>query len=180
MKPEQLTAWALNEKSVAVQQRRHAEENLAASSDAIWLALLETSELLGDRPNGQALQSALLKHAFPPLEKLIARYEADPRLRSQLAVAHRRLGELYHLKGEHDLSLNRLNTAVTLSRELDGRGRTPESVREQYEKTVRPSAEWFVYPTEKYADLVVSGEEPFDRSTSAVVAALHRARVAAR
>jgi uridine kinase len=52
------------------------------------------------------------------------------------------------------------------------RGRTPQSVREQYERTVRPSAEWFVYPTEKYADLVVSGEEPFERSTRAVVAAL--------
>jgi len=43
-------------------------------------------------------------------------------------------------------------------------------VFEQYERTVRPSAEWFVYPTEKYADLVVSGVEPFERSTSAVIA----------
>ena len=58
------------------------------------------------------------------------------------------------------------------------RGRTPESVREQYERTVRPSAEWFVYPTEKYADLVVSGEEPFERSTAPVMAALHRAKTA--
>ena len=58
------------------------------------------------------------------------------------------------------------------------RGRTPESVREQYERTVRPSAEWFVYPTEKYADLVVSGEEPFEHSTTSVIAALHRAKAA--
>ena len=56
-----------------------------------------------------------------------------------------------------------------LARDVAERGRTPESVREQYERTVRPSAEWFVHPTQKYADLVVSGEEPFDRSTSAVV-----------
>ena len=61
-----------------------------------------------------------------------------------------------------------------LARDVAERGRTPESVREQYERTVRPSAEWFVHPTEKYAGLVVSGEEPFERSTSAVLAALNR------
>ena len=65
-----------------------------------------------------------------------------------------------------------------LRRDVAERGRTPESVRAQYEKTVRPSAEWFVRPTEKYADLVVSGEEPFDRSTGAVIAALDRGAAA--
>jgi len=66
-----------------------------------------------------------------------------------------------------------------LTRDVAERGRTPESVREQYERTVRPSAEWFVYPTEKYADLRVSGEEPFERSTAAVLKALDRAKAAA-
>jgi uridine kinase len=66
-----------------------------------------------------------------------------------------------------------------LTRDVAERGRTPESVREQYERTVRPSAEWFVYPTEKYADLRVSGEEPFENSTSAVMKALHRRKAAA-
>jgi uridine kinase len=66
-----------------------------------------------------------------------------------------------------------------LSRDVAERGRTPESVREQYDRTVRPSAEWFVYPTGKYANLTVSGEEPFERSTNAVIAALHRAKAAA-
>lgn len=65
-----------------------------------------------------------------------------------------------------------------LFRDVAERGRTPESVREQYERTVRPSAEWFVHPTEKYADLVVSGEEPFDRSTDVVVGSLRRAKAA--
>ena len=69
--------------------------------------------------------------------------------------------------------------ARRLARDIAERGRTPESVREQYEKTVRPSAEWFVHPTMKYADLVVSGEEPLAQSTSAVVNALHRANAAA-
>jgi len=65
-----------------------------------------------------------------------------------------------------------------LARDVAERGRTPQSVREQYDRTVRPSAEWFVYPTEKYADLVLSGEEPFEHSTTAVMAALPRAKAA--
>jgi uridine kinase len=59
-----------------------------------------------------------------------------------------------------------------LRRDVAERGRTPESVREQYERTVRPSAEWFVFPTQKYADLVVSGEEPLTLSTATVLQAL--------
>jgi uridine kinase len=66
-----------------------------------------------------------------------------------------------------------------LARDVAERGRTPESVYQQYERTVRPSAEWFVYPTEKYADLVVSGEAPFEGSTSAVLGALERAEAVA-
>jgi uridine kinase len=65
-----------------------------------------------------------------------------------------------------------------LARDVAERGRTPESVREQYERTVRPSAEWFVYPTMKYADLVVSGEQPFAHSTAAVLNALRFANAA--
>jgi uridine kinase len=66
-----------------------------------------------------------------------------------------------------------------LRRDVAERGRTPASVREQYERTVRPSAEWFVYPTMKFADLVVSGEEPLLKSTAAVTQALRRAETAA-
>ncbi len=66
-----------------------------------------------------------------------------------------------------------------LARDVAERGRTPESVREQYERTVRPGAEWFVHPTRRYADLVVSGEEPFAKSTGAVLRALQQAKVAA-
>jgi uridine kinase len=62
-----------------------------------------------------------------------------------------------------------------LTRDVAQRGRTPESVYGQYERTVRPSAEWFVYPTRKFADLVVSGEEPLTESTAAVLRALERA-----
>ncbi len=63
-----------------------------------------------------------------------------------------------------------------LARDVTEHGRTPESVREQYERTVRPGAEWFVVPTRKFADLTVSGEEPLAHSTAAVVKALQRTK----
>ena len=66
-----------------------------------------------------------------------------------------------------------------LQRDVAERGRTPESVCEQYERTVRPSAEWFVVPSRRFADLVVSGEEPLETSTTAVMIALERAASAA-
>ena len=66
-----------------------------------------------------------------------------------------------------------------LKRDVAERGRTPESVCEQYERTVRPSAEWFVIPSRKFADLVVSGEEPLEESTAAVTRALERLNSAA-
>ena len=66
-----------------------------------------------------------------------------------------------------------------LTRDVAERGRTPESVLEQYRRTVQPSAEWFVIPTRKFADLTVSGEEPLANSTAAVVGALDRATSAA-
>ncbi|HUP03713.1 MAG TPA: uridine kinase [Bryobacteraceae bacterium] len=59
-----------------------------------------------------------------------------------------------------------------LQRDVAERGRTPEYVRAQYERTVRPGAEQFVYPTQAYADLVVSGERPFAESVGAVMEAL--------
>jgi len=65
-----------------------------------------------------------------------------------------------------------------LSRDVAERGRTPQSVIEQYERTVRPSAEWFVYPTAKFADLAVSGEQPLEESAAAVLRALRRAQKA--
>jgi uridine kinase len=66
-----------------------------------------------------------------------------------------------------------------MARDVAERGRTPESVREQYDRTVRPSAEWFVHPTMKYADLVASGEEPLANSTGRVMQALEKRKAAA-
>lgn len=65
-----------------------------------------------------------------------------------------------------------------LERDIAERGRTRESVVEQYEKTVWPMALQFVIPSREAADLVVSGEEPLDESVAAVLRALELARAA--
>ncbi len=49
-------------------------------------------------------------------------------------------------------------------RDVAERGRTPESVVAQFKETVQPMAALHVRPTFKYADLVLSGEQPLSRS----------------
>ncbi|HTZ98149.1 MAG TPA: uridine kinase [Terriglobales bacterium] len=57
-----------------------------------------------------------------------------------------------------------------LARDLQERGRTPESVRQQYDSTVRAMAERYIYPTRAFADLVVEGTDPLDQTTARVLA----------
>lgn len=64
-------------------------------------------------------------------------------------------------------------------RDVRERGRTPESVLEQYEKTVRPMAELYVRPTARWADVIVSGEQLLDQSAAAVLKAIRPKTVAA-
>ena len=65
-----------------------------------------------------------------------------------------------------------------LTRDVAERGRTPAFVRQQYERTVGPGAEQFVFPSKRYASLVVSGERPVAESVGMVMAALRKARAA--
>lgn len=59
-------------------------------------------------------------------------------------------------------------------RDVRERGRTPDSVLTQYDRTVRPMAEQYVRPTRFYADVVVSGETPIESSVAAVLAHIER------
>jgi|ERR1035437_2788453 uridine kinase len=67
-----------------------------------------------------------------------------------------------------------LNDEVCLTRrqarDVRERGRTPESVVEQYAAIVAPMAQRYVRPTIVHADIVVSGTEPIARGVSRVLA----------
>jgi uridine kinase len=58
------------------------------------------------------------------------------------------------------------------------RGRTVESVHKQYVETVHPMAELYVYPTRRFADIVVSGQLALEQSSIPVLDHIHAARPA--
>lgn len=59
-------------------------------------------------------------------------------------------------------------------RDVIERGRTVESVVTQFTETVQPMAARYVRPTSKYADILLSGEQPLSRSAEAVLEHVHR------
>jgi len=65
-----------------------------------------------------------------------------------------------------------------LERDMAERGRTQESVLEQYYSTVWPMALQYVLPSREHAHLVVSGEEPLDESVAAMLRLLQTRRAA--
>ena len=54
-------------------------------------------------------------------------------------------------------------------RDVSERGRTPESVVEQFRATVAPMADRYVRPTRLHAHLVLSGNAPIDEGVSCVL-----------
>jgi uridine kinase len=62
-----------------------------------------------------------------------------------------------------------------LKRDVEQRGRTPESVERQYDSTVRPASLAYVRPSAVHADLVIDGAGALDWKVERVVAEM-RAR----
>jgi uridine kinase len=64
-----------------------------------------------------------------------------------------------YITADHDVCLAR-----RIYRDLRERGRTEDSVRRQYEATVRPMCDCYVVPSQQYADVVLSGTQPVKQS----------------
>jgi uridine kinase len=67
--------------------------------------------------------------------------------------------------------------ARRLKRDIEERGRIPESVRAQYEATVRPCGLAFIRPLIDFADLVLDGADPLDFKVELVLSALRKRRL---
>ncbi|HWG20849.1 MAG TPA: uridine-cytidine kinase [Terracidiphilus sp.] len=67
-----------------------------------------------------------------------------------------------------------------MQRDVVDRGRTPESVRQQYEATVRPSSLRWVRPSAAHADLILDGTGALDWKVERVLAELRRRGMAIR
>ena len=52
-----------------------------------------------------------------------------------------------------------------IARDTNERGRSKASVIAQYKETVKPMNEMYVLPTKPFADIVVSGNDPVEKST---------------
>ncbi|MGD1105446.1 MAG: AAA family ATPase [Terracidiphilus sp.] len=61
-----------------------------------------------------------------------------------------------------------------LKRDVEERGRTPELVREQYDRTVRPTSVAYVRPSARKADLVVDGTGALDWKVERVMTEMRR------
>ena len=83
-----------------------------------------------------------------------------PELRSQ-----------YHLRAYVDTP-DQVCFERRVRRDVQERGRTPESVRMQYEATVRPAAERSIRPSAAYADLVIDGTGALDWKVERVLSEL--------
>ena len=142
-------------------------------------ALIESS-LLGAQvaalARGEAIQRPLYDfstHTRVADQTETIRPESYLFVEGLFALAYAELLPLYHLRiyveTADDLCFER-----RLRRDVVERGRTPESVRRQYEATVRPSSITFVRPTRAHADLVVDGADALDWKVEQVLAALRQ------
>lgn len=61
-----------------------------------------------------------------------------------------------------------------LKRDIEQRGRTPESVRRQYDATVRPSSVAFVRPSAANADLLIDGAGSLDWKVERVITEMRK------
>lgn len=59
-----------------------------------------------------------------------------------------------------------------IDRDIRERGRTPESVRQQFEETVRPMTHLHIDPTREFADLVLDGNRAPEEGYAAVLGLL--------
>jgi uridine kinase len=67
-----------------------------------------------------------------------------------------------------------LRFARRLKRDVVERGRTPEGVREQFYRQVKPMHDLFVEPSRLFADRVISGESSFEPTINEIVTELAR------
>jgi uridine kinase len=91
-----------------------------------------------------------------------------------LALHYKELVQCYdysiYVNAPHDVCLAR-----RIHRDMRERGRTEESVREQFEATARPMAELYVVPSAALASVTVEGTDSLDWSVEQILQRLNHA-----
>ena len=89
------------------------------------------------------------------------------------ALHYPEIVDLYHLRVFVETA-DELCFERRLRRDTQERGRSPESVRQQYDATVRPSGIRFVQPSARHAHLIVDGANALERNVDQVLAELRK------
>jgi uridine kinase len=89
------------------------------------------------------------------------------------ALYYSELLPFYHLRVYVDAP-DALCFERRLKRDVEERGRTPELVREQYDRTVRPTGAAYVRPSAKNADLIVDGTGALDWKVERVMTEMRK------
>ncbi len=100
-------------------QRRLAESNFQTALRAVDDMLTEVAEeQLAPEPRMEKKRRALLAKARSYYQEFLEQRGGDPSLRKEAALAHKRLGDISRLLGEHDQAKSSYDQAITLLGQL--------------------------------------------------------------
>jgi uridine kinase len=127
--------------------------------------------------NGEAIQRPV--YDFKTHSRVPGAYETVTPARvviveGILALHYAELAPMYHfsiyVNAPHDVCLAR-----RIHRDMRDRGRTEQSVREQFHATARPMADLYVVPSAARASVTVEGTDSLDWSVEQILTRLHHA-----
>tara|TARA_Y100000741_G_scaffold305658_1_gene247964 strand:+ start:779 stop:1417 length:639 start_codon:yes stop_codon:yes gene_type:complete len=84
-----------------------------------------------------------------------------------LIFTHTKLNQIINLKIFINIPDDQ-RFAYRMQRDTKERGRTVESVIKQYNKSVRPMYDKFIYPSKKYADLIIDNKREYAQSIASI------------
>ncbi len=106
---------AQHERDEALRERRRAEVNVARAMRAIDQMLTEVAEEdLAHVPRMEEKRKALLKKALEFYHELFTEESNDPLVRKETGLAHKRLGDVLRLLGNHEESRRAYGQAIAL------------------------------------------------------------------
>src|SRR4051812_28353648 len=96
-----LASWALRERDRAEERKREAEANLKSALGAVDQMLTRLGAVtLVNVPQMEPVRRELLQDALRFYQKFLSQEANNPVIRSEVAVAYRRMGKIQHLLGQ--------------------------------------------------------------------------------
>jgi serine/threonine-protein kinase len=124
------TVLVSREQQRTAEQRRLAEQNFQTALRAVDTMLTEVAqEQLVPEPRMEKKRRALLAKARTYYEEFLGQRGGDPGLRREAALAHKRLGDITRLLGDHTQARESYGRAIEMLTELAAADRGAREVR---------------------------------------------------